>query len=98
MPHEILFDWDHGNQDKSLQRHGVSDEEIEEAFADPKAKVSKLGSSFGEVRREFLGRVASSGRLLKIIYTVRVVAGKRYYRPISALDMDRVDRAHYGQK
>jgi hypothetical protein len=94
----VDFDWDEGNSGKSLQRHDVSDDEIEEAFEDPSAVRLVLGSSHGELRRELLARVDSSGRLLKIVYTMRIRGDRILFRPISAQDMDRGERARYRKR
>jgi uncharacterized DUF497 family protein len=67
----VEFDWDEGNQDKNLAGHGVNDWEIEEALQDELGDGSVLGEFRGETRREYLGRAQTSGRYLKIIYTIR---------------------------
>ncbi len=66
------FDWDEGNRDKNLRLHGVHDWEIEEAFEDRHRHVESTRSEAGERRQLLLGRSRTSGKYLRIIYTVRV--------------------------
>lgn len=67
----ILFQWDKGNQDKSLIKHGISNGECEEAFLDlHKVAVDDLTHSKGEVRHMLFGMTRVM-RLLTIVFTVR---------------------------
>jgi uncharacterized DUF497 family protein len=66
----VDFDWDDRNRDKNL-RHGVHDWEIEEAFQDLRRVVQGSQVVHGERRRVMLARAASSGKYLRIIYTIR---------------------------
>ncbi|KKS88417.1 MAG: hypothetical protein UV63_C0035G0001, partial [Microgenomates group bacterium GW2011_GWC1_43_11] len=37
----IVFEWDKGNSDKNWSKHGIKNEEAEEAFFDEKKKIAK---------------------------------------------------------
>ena len=88
------FDWDDGNRDKNL-KHGVHDWEIEEAFGD-RRRIS-LGTTRieGEMRGVVLGRSMTSGKYLRIVYTIRRRANLILIRPISAFEMSQSERARY---
>jgi len=68
----VEFDRDDGNRDKNL-RHGVHDEEIEEAFADPRSHSIPLGNRSGEERFGLFGRSTTSGKYLRIVYTYHTI-------------------------
>ena len=91
------FDWDEGNSGKSLARHGISDAEIEEALQDPHGMRIGARRVDGEGRHGWLGRSSQSGRYLRIVYTERSRTGRRVVRPISAVLMDRTERARYSR-
>ena len=80
------FDWDDGNRDKNLRLHGVHDWEIEETFEDPHRHVEPTRSESDERRQLLLGRSRTSGKYLRITYTVRVRSGRSFIRPISAME------------
>ena len=88
------FDWDEGNRDKNL-RHGVHDWEIEEAFEDPRRFMSGAHRIRGEQRRTLFARSRTSGQYLRIVYTERRRGPRRLIRPISAMRMERAERARY---
>jgi uncharacterized DUF497 family protein len=91
----VDFDWDVGNRDKNL-RHGVHDWEIEEAFEDPRQqRIGRSQAVNGEARFINLGRSRTSGKYLKIVYTVRIRVGRRFIRPISAVEMTPSERRTY---
>ena len=91
------FDWDEGNRDKNLRLHDVHDWEIEEAMLDPRRMEADAYSPPNERRRAALGRSSTSGKYLRIVYTVRVRSGRRLIRPISAMPMAAADRARYSK-
>jgi uncharacterized DUF497 family protein len=93
----VEFDWDDGNTEKSLARHGIRDEEIEEALQDRSGIAVGAHDVDGERRYGWLGRSSSSGRYLRIVYTERSRTGRRVVRPISAVLMDRSERARYSR-
>ena len=87
----IGFEWDEGNADKNLEKHGVSDTECEQAFFnDPLAVGDDVEHSRDEPRGFVLGRT-DDGRHLFIVFTVR----RTLIRVISARDMTRNERRRY---
>ena len=87
------FDWDDGNLRKSLDRHGVSQLEAEQAFLDPQLLVlADEKHSFEETRLHALGMTAA-GRKLQISFTLRHDQSR--IRVISARNMNRKERAIY---
>jgi uncharacterized DUF497 family protein len=93
----VDFDWDDGNRDKSV-RHGVHDWEIEEAFEDPRRIAQGSQTVDGERRRVVLARAVSSGKYLRIIYTMRVEGRSMRTRPISAIEMPAPARRRYDRR
>ena len=93
-----MFDWDEGNIDKNLQ-HGVQDWEIEEACQDPRSRIIGYRLVKGEWRYVLLGRSATSGRYLRVVYTLRAALdGETQIRPISAVEMSAAQRRRYSRK
>ncbi len=92
------FDWDEGNIDKNLVKHNVHDWEIEEAMVDQGSIVTVRRVVRAEQRRILLGRVATSGRYLKVVFAVRIRNDVTYYRPISAVDMSDHEKNRYRQR
>lgn len=91
----LMFQWDAGNISKNL-KHGVQDWEIEEALLDPRAVRTKKMEVGGEVRYELLGRVETSGKYLRVIYTLRQdEEGNLPIRPISAVRMTPTQKRRY---
>ena len=89
------FQWDDGNDWKNVDRHGVSQSESEEIFANiPLLVVYDGHHSQREERFNALGRT-TSGRLLHLTFTLR--EGNTLIRVISARDMNRQERERYGQ-
>lgn len=65
------FQWDKGNIDKNLEKHGVSNQEIEEMFFDVhKREFSDTVHSGKEIRYRILGKTKKE-RLLFVVYTIR---------------------------
>jgi uncharacterized DUF497 family protein len=92
------FDWDDGNIDKNL-KPGVHDWEIEEALLDPRRRLVGRQKLYGELRYKVLGRSLTSGKHLRIIYTIRTPReGKRKLRPISAVPMTPAEKRRYWRK
>lgn len=90
-PGPLEFQWDKGNSDKNLVKHGVSDEEIEETFFDTKKRLFEDKThSIGENRFILMGKT-QLGRLLYIVYIFR--NGK--VRVISARDVNRKEKYIY---
>jgi uncharacterized DUF497 family protein len=93
-----MFDWDDGNIDKNL-KHSVHDWEIEEAILDARARQIGQSQVKGEWRYKLLGRAITSGKYLRIVYTLRSTPdGEELIRPISAVEMTPSERQQYGRK
>jgi uncharacterized DUF497 family protein len=93
-----MFDWDEGNIDKNL-RHGVQDWEIEEACQDPRSRIMEYRLIKGEWRYVLLGRSVTSGKYLRVVYTLRTASdGETLIRPISAVEMSAAQRRRYLKK
>ena len=87
------FDWDAGNRVKS-QKHGVSVADIEALFAAPLLLIPVARHSQTEVRIRALGKT-SAGRMIFLVFTVRLKGGRRLIRPISARYMHAKEVASY---
>ena len=89
------FQWDAGNARKSVARHGVSQAEAEQIFFnEPLLLLDDARHSQTEPRFHALG-CTDDERRLHITFTVRDQG--RLIRVISARDMSRTERTHYGQ-
>lgn len=89
------FDWDAGNERKSLEKHSVSRFEAEQVFFNlPLLVLSDQKHSQDEVRYHALGK-SDDGRLLHITFTLR--SDNTLIRVISARDMHRKERKVYEQ-
>ena len=92
----IGFQWDDGNARKSEERHGVSQAEAEQVFADERLLFDRdTRHSQSEQRYNALGR-SMNGRLLHVTFTVRNQG--TIIRVISARDMNRRERNRYAQE
>lgn len=81
----IEFQWDGGNQNKSWDKHKVSQQEAEEVFTDSNKKISKdFLHSEDEDRYLILGNT-TKGRKLFVVFTLR----KNKVRVISARDLNK---------
>ncbi len=82
---ELEFEWDKGNRDKSRLKHGVTSDEAESVFADPKSiTVSDEKHSEVEDRLAIVGR-SEEKRNLFVIFTwregkIRVVSARRMHK------------------
>lgn len=92
IPEPIAFEWDKGNIDKSLKKHGVTNEEAEEVFTDKEILVFGNIKHSTEIEKRYLalGKVELSKKLF-VSFTVR---GKKV-RVISARLMSRKERKIY---
>jgi uncharacterized DUF497 family protein len=86
------FDWDDGNTDHA-SLHGVTPEEMEEAYLDSRRVGLQSYEVRGEMRWVMLGRTQSR-RLLFLVYTKR---GHKI-RLITARDAERSEKKHYKGK
>ena len=90
------FQWDRGNDRKSADKHQVSRVEAELVFTnEPLLIVEDPGHSQSEPRYHALG-VSSGGRRLHVTFTLR--EQNTMIRVISARDMSRKERVHYGRE
>lgn len=90
------FDWDQGNQRKSIDKHSVSQSEAEQVFFnDPLLLVEDARHSQSEIRIHALGKT-NADRVLHVTFTLR--SDETLIRVISARDMHKKERQHYGRK
>ncbi|HAY32509.1 MAG TPA: BrnT family toxin [Ignavibacteria bacterium] len=85
------FEWDEGNEKKSLEKHKVSRREAEEVFNSQPFIVLRT-AYLNEERFQMFGE--SKHRLITIIFTLR----KSKIRIISARDMSKKERSFYENK
>ena len=90
------FDWDAGNREK-CEKHGVSVAEVEGLFSRPLLIIPDASHSRSEERLRAIGKTAS-GRSVFLVFTIRVRAGKRVIRPVSARYMHKEEVRHYEQE
>ncbi|MEC4814366.1 MAG: BrnT family toxin, partial [Scytonema sp. PMC 1069.18] len=88
------FDWDDGNIDK-CQKHGVSIEEIETLFFNPKVAIAPdIKHSEAEERFLAIG-VSTSRRHIFVAFTFRKKQDEILIRPISARYMHEKEVQRY---
>jgi uncharacterized DUF497 family protein len=92
IPEPITFEWDTGNQDKSLKKHGITNQEGEETFFSFKQILPDQGHSKAEQRFGMLGKT-SNDKVLFIVFTIRT----KKVRIISARVADKKERNFYEQ-
>ncbi len=91
----VGFDWDAGNARKSVDKHGVSQSEAEQAFFNaPLIVLSDDRHSALEPRFHALGET-NEGRRLHMAFTLR--REDTLIRVISARDMSAKERVIYEQ-
>src|SRR5690606_24949967 len=87
------FEWDAGNEDKSVQKHGVSKFEAEQVYFNrPLIVATDVRHSHAERRFHALSQT-DGGRLLQLTFTLR--QGGTRLRVISARQMSRKERTIY---
>ena len=91
LPDPLSFQWDKGNVNKNLVKHGVSNQEIEEAFSD-EAKVIYNDTFHSELEGRYilLGKTKFE-RFVYIVFAVR----NSMVRVISARDLNRKEYKFY---
>lgn len=90
------FDWDTGNDRKSVAKHGVTQAEAEQMFLnEPLLIVEDTAHSIAEPRYHALGR-SDAGRLLHATFTLRRQG--TLIRVISSRSMSRKERLRYEQE
>lgn len=85
------FDWDEGNRNKSLTKHGVSCAEAEEAYYGWHFVFRDLVHSTAQEERFVLLGETRAERRLMIVFTIRL--GR--VRVISARPMNQKERMRY---
>jgi hypothetical protein len=92
----VGFDWDSGNERKSVEKHSVSQAEAESVFEGSRVLLrDDIKHSLGEPRFQALG-TSPAGRRLHVTFTLR---GKgTLIRVISARDMNAKERILYAQE
>ena len=75
------FDWDAGNWPK-CGKHGVSPTEIEEALSGAPLVQPDRNPPDTEALFDAVGR-NGAGRHVFVVFTIRVIGGRRFIRPIS---------------
>jgi uncharacterized DUF497 family protein len=80
------FEWDEGNDSKSLEKHGVEAWEAEQVFSNG-PRVALARNDAGELRYAALGK-SDAGRELAVVFTLRGTL----IRVISARPMSRKER------
>jgi len=95
LPKPLGFEWDKGNINKNLKKHGVTDKESEEVFNNKPLLVSmdKKHSTKTEVRYHALGKT-DENKVLFISFTTR----DKKVRIISARIANRRERNKYANK
>jgi uncharacterized DUF497 family protein len=87
------YEWDVGNLDK-CQRHGVTIAEIEHVLDNDPLLVPDYDHSEQEDRHIAVG-ANGSGRLIFVIFTLRMPGDRELVRPISARYMHRKEIEKY---
>ncbi len=91
----IGFDWDTGNERKSVDKHSVSKEEAEQVFFNKPLLILEDDAHSGNESRFHALGMTDNQRLLHISFTLRH-QGKSI-RVISARDMHKKERKFYEQ-
>lgn len=89
------FQWDKGNIDKNLQKHGISNNESEQIFFNEPLIVAGdiIHSTSDEIRYFALGKT-NSNKQLTVIFTIR----ENLIRIISARLMSKKEKEIYHEK
>jgi uncharacterized protein len=93
---QLGFDWDDGNSNKSLDKHGVSQQEAEQVFVDPRVLVLVDEKHSGAEQRFHAYGMTPLGRWLQVSFTLR--QNEMLIRVISSRNMSRKERARYEQE
>src|SRR5271156_6526891 len=80
---ELRFDWDDGNDSKSLAKLGISTEAIE-AFFEAELSISEDPKHSQHEPRFLAVGLSKEGRSVIVSFTIRIKEGDRCVRPISA--------------
>ncbi len=90
----IDFDWDSGNRGKNLKKHGVTDEESEEAFFDTEKKILRDPLHSNTEERYILLGQTKQKKILFIVFTKR----KHRIRIISSRPLNKKEKHLYEKK
>ena len=91
IPEPLEFEWDKGNQEKNLKKHGVINEEAEQVFGnEPLVSEDLKHSNIREKRYQCLG-LTDNKRKLFISFTIR----EDKARIISARPMSQKEKKRY---
>lgn len=92
LPDPATFVWDKGNIDKNLDKHGVTNKEVEESFQNKPVYLFKdeLHSTKKEIRYGMFG-ITDKRRRVSLVFTLR----KENIRVITVRDMSRKERRAY---
>ncbi len=90
IPEPIDFAWDAGNQNKSLKKHGITDQEAEETFSRDNLVIPDQRHSKAEPRFGMYGQT-NTGKILFIAFTTR----SKRVRIISARLANKKERKTY---
>jgi uncharacterized protein len=93
---QLAFDWDDGNSRKSLEKHGVSQQEAEQIFVDPRMLVLVDDKHSADEPRFHAYGETTAGRLLQVTFTLR--RNETLVRVISSRNMSRKERLRYEQE
>lgn len=94
LPEPVTFEWDKGNINKNLIKHGVSDKEAEEVFENGTKFIFKDEKHSLAEKRYMIWGVTNQERKLSVFFTLR---GEKI-RIISARDMHKKERRAYEEK
>lgn len=94
LPKPASFEWDKGNIDKNLKRHGVADREAEEVFEGEVKFIFEDEKHSLIEKRYMVWGTTRKGRKLSVFFTIR----KDKIRIISARDMHKKERRAYEEK
>lgn len=91
IPEPVAFEWDKGNIDKNVKKHGVTNKEAEEVFENEQKFIFRdTKHSINELRYMIWG-TTDKARKLAVFFTKRLDK----IRIISARDMDKKERREY---
>lgn len=94
LPEPISFEWNKGNIDKNLKRHGVTNKEAEEVFENKPIFIFEDVKHSLVERRYMVWGKTDNDRRLTIFFTIR----NNKVRIISARDMQKKERRVYEEK
>jgi uncharacterized DUF497 family protein len=92
----VGFEWDDGNNRKSVDKHDVSPREAEQVFLDPRLMILTDDDHSGAEKRFHAYGQSANGRLLLVSFTLR--HDETTIRVISARNMSRRERQRYAEE